>query len=67
MRKPGTTPDLLTPRNRLILAVLVAVSLVYLITNHWLHVLDALPYVLIIAMFVMHMGGHGGHGGKHHE
>lgn len=70
MKTPNQPPVIdKNPKTWLILAVLVAISLVYLISNHWLHVLDALPYVLVIAMLVMHMGGHGGHnhGGKNRE
>lgn len=45
------------------LTVLIIISVIYLLTNHWLHVLDALPYVFLVGMMAMHMGGHGGHGG----
>jgi hypothetical protein len=46
--------------------VLIAAAALYLITNHWLHILDALPYVWVAFMMGMHLfmhGGHGGHGG----
>lgn len=49
------------------LATLVGTILFYLLTHHQKHVVDALPYILIIAMVFMHVG-HGGHnhGGKNH-
>ncbi|TQN33707.1 MULTISPECIES: DUF2933 domain-containing protein [Kocuria] len=43
--------------------ILVIGSVIYLLTNHWVHVLDSLPYVFGAAMLVMHLFGHGGHGG----
>lgn len=49
-----------------LLTVLIAAAAVYLITNHWLHILDALPYLWVVLMLSMHLfmhGGHGGHGG----
>jgi uncharacterized membrane protein YgcG len=50
------------------IAVLVLALVVYLVSFHWLHVLDALPYVFVAGMMAMHLfghghGGHGGHGG----
>ncbi len=36
---------------------------IYLVVDHWPHVLAALPYLGIIAIVTMHMFGHGGHGG----
>ena len=48
--------------------IVAAIALtVYLIAFHWLHLLDALPYVLGIGfmglcMFGHGHGGHGGHG-----
>ncbi|WP_371745973.1 DUF2933 domain-containing protein [Arthrobacter oryzae] len=41
----------------------------YLISNHWLHILDALPYLGVVLMMGMHLfmhgvhRGHEGHGG----
>lgn len=49
-----------------LLTVLITAAAVYLISNHWLHVLDALPYLWVVLMMGMHLfmhGGHGGHGG----
>ncbi|MEC5182163.1 DUF2933 domain-containing protein [Arthrobacter sp. CG_A4] len=50
------------------MTVLVIIAVIYLLTSHWLHVLDALPYVFVVGMLAMHLfghGGHGGHGGGH--
>lgn len=42
------------PWTQTLLIVLIAAAAVYLITNHWLHVLDALPYlgVVLVMSFV---------------
>lgn len=50
------------------LAVIVGTILFYLLTHHKKHVFDVLPYILIAAMMLMHVGGHGSHnhGSKHH-
>lgn len=63
--------DLHDPLTGGVVIVLIAAAGVYLITNHWLHVLDALPYVWVVLMMGMHLlmhGGHGrgGHGGHRH-
>jgi uncharacterized membrane protein len=51
-----------------LLAVIAGATLFYLLTHHKNHVLEVLPYLLILAMILMHLG-HGGHnhGGKNHE
>ncbi|MET3948337.1 hypothetical protein ABIB49_003058 [Arthrobacter sp. UYCu512] len=41
----------------------VAAAVIYLLANHWVHVLDALPYIFVVGMLGMHLFGHGGHGG----
>ncbi|MEJ1087700.1 DUF2933 domain-containing protein [Microbacterium sp. Mu-80] len=47
-----------------VLALAVAGILIYLVVDHWPHVLAALPYVGIVALVAMHLFGHGGHGGQ---
>lgn len=49
-----------------VFAVAAIALTVYLLAFHWLHVLDALPYVFVIGMMGMHLfgHGHGGHGGQ---
>ncbi|MHA7221754.1 DUF2933 domain-containing protein [Arthrobacter sp. RHLT1-20] len=51
------------PWTQALLFVLIAAATVYLISNHWLHILDALPYLGVILMMGMHLFMHGGHGG----
>ncbi|MCO4239752.1 DUF2933 domain-containing protein [Pseudarthrobacter raffinosi] len=46
-----------------LLTVLIAAAAIYLITNHWLHVLDGLPYLGVVLVMSLRMFGHGGHGG----
>ena len=46
-----------------LLTVLIAGAAVYLVANHWLHILDALPYLGVVLMMGMHLFMHGGHGG----
>ena len=52
----------------ILLAVIAGTTSFYLLTHHKTHVIDILPYLLILAMILMHLG-HGGHnhGGKNHE
>lgn len=52
------------PWTQVLLTVLIAAAAVYLITNHWLHILDALPYLGVVLMMGMHLFMHGGHGGS---
>ncbi|WP_458040511.1 MULTISPECIES: DUF2933 domain-containing protein [Bacteria] len=47
-----------------VLALAVAGIIIYLVVDHWPHVLAALPYVGIVALVAMHLFGHGGHGGR---
>ncbi|WP_208012839.1 DUF2933 domain-containing protein [Nesterenkonia salmonea] len=50
-----------------VVALAVSGIIIYLLVDHWPHVLAALPYLGIIAMMLMHLfmhKGHGGHGGK---
>ncbi len=56
-------PGSFRPRTQTLLIVLIVVAAVYLITNHWLHLLDALPYLGVVLVMSFCMFGHGGHGG----
>jgi hypothetical protein len=58
----GPGPGGITLRRTLIVLA-VAVAVIYLLTSHWVHVLDALPYIFVVGMLGMHLFGHGGHGG----
>lgn len=51
------------PSMWLVIALAVVGIVVYLLIDHWPHVLAALPYVGIIVVVGMHLFGHGGHGG----
>ncbi|GAB5079079.1 DUF2933 domain-containing protein [Arthrobacter sp. AD-310] len=56
----------LTPLVQGVLLIAIGAAGVYLVTSHWLHILDALPYLGVVLMMGMHLfmhGGHGGHGG----
>lgn len=56
-------------RGRIAFAVLLAVALFFLWTEHRAHLLGWLPFLIILACPLMHMfhhGGHGGHGGHGH-
>jgi hypothetical protein len=44
-----------------------AVGAYYLLTEHRAHLLDYLPYVLLMACPLMHFFGHGSHNQRHHE
>ncbi|MFD5277645.1 DUF2933 domain-containing protein [Pseudarthrobacter sp. NPDC058362] len=46
-----------------LLTVLIAAAALYLISNHWLHILDSLPYVGVVLVMSLCMFGHGGHSG----
>ncbi len=42
----------------------------FLLPRHWPHVVDALPFLLLLACPLMHIfmhGGHGAHGGSGHS
>ena len=54
-------------RNRLVLFVFLAIAAYFLWTEHRAHVVQFLPYVLLILCPLLHMfhGGHGNHGGEH--
>ena len=48
--------------------IFAAVGAYYLMTEHRSHVLDYLPYVLLLACPLIHLFGHGhGHGGHSHD
>lgn len=51
----------------LIIALSVIGIAIYLVFDHWPHILAALPYLGIIAVAAMHLFGHGGHGGGHNH
>lgn len=48
---------------RLIMITAAAVLATYLLTRHQSHMLQLLPYLVLIACPLMHLFMHGGHGG----
>jgi hypothetical protein len=46
---------------------LITVGLALLIIDHWVHVLGALPYLVLLACPLVHFFMHGKHGHKHHQ
>ncbi|WP_193342696.1 DUF2933 domain-containing protein [Pseudarthrobacter sp. AB1] len=67
-RRPIPSRGPLQPWTQTLLIVLITAAAIYLITNHWLHVLDALPYlgvVLVMSFCMFGHGSHGGHGSSH--
>jgi hypothetical protein len=49
-------------RSRLAFAVLGGIALAFLLLEHRIHLLGALPYLLLLACPLMHLFHHGGHG-----
>jgi hypothetical protein len=54
-------------KNRLVLIGFLAVAAYFLWTEHRAHVVQFLPYGLLLLCPLLHLfhGGHGGHGGDH--
>lgn len=67
---PGPSRAPFRPWTQALLIVLITAAAVYLIANHWLHVLDALPYlgvVLVMGFCMFGHGSHAGHGSSAHQ
>ena len=56
-------------KNRLVLIGFLAVAAYFLWTEHRAHVVQFLPYGLLLLCPLLHFfhGGHGGHGGNHRD
>ena len=56
-------------RNHLVLIGFLAIAAYFLWTEHRAHVVQFLPYVLLLLCPLLHVfhGGHGGHGGDDHQ
>jgi hypothetical protein len=49
----------------LVLLAFLAIAGFFLITEHWAHMLGALPYVLFLLCPILHLLMHGRHGNGH--
>lgn len=55
------------PRHLAVLVLIGGLLAYYLLTRHWAHLRDALPWLIALACPLMHLfmhGGHGAHGGQ---
>lgn len=52
------------PSNQLLLGV-VAIPAFFLVRTHWIHLMDFLPYLLLLLCPLMHLFMHGSHHGGH--
>lgn len=66
-----TASPVASSRNRRLLAIaawlLGAVGAYFLLTRHFDHVLQAVPFLLLLACPLMHVFGHRRHGGHQHH
>lgn len=54
--------------NQWVLWIGLAAAVLWLLLYHRAHVLEVLPFVVLLACPLMHVFGHHGHGGEHkHE
>lgn len=63
----GSPPSFWGSRYSVGLLVMGAVAGYFLLTEHLAHVLQALPYLLLLACPLMHVFMHHGHGGHRHQ
>jgi hypothetical protein len=64
-----STPEGRSGRHTLgtfVLLAFLAIAAFFLITEHWAHLLGALPYVFVLLCPILHLLMHGGHGSGHH-
>ncbi|NIP28134.1 DUF2933 domain-containing protein [candidate division KSB1 bacterium] len=62
-------PFLQSPTN-VALVVFLSIAGYFLVMEHLAHIIEALPYVLLLGCMLMHVfmhRGHGGHGGHDHN
>lgn len=52
----------------IVLGMLLVIGLFYVVREHFVHVSQALPYLILLLCPLMHLFGHhhGGHGHSHH-
>ena len=54
--------EFIRSRTGIALIFFIAIAAFYLVTEHTVHVFDALPYLLLLLCPLMHLFMHGGHG-----
>lgn len=62
-----TPPSFWSSRYAIGLVVIGAVAAYFLLTEHFAHVVGALPFLLLLACPLMHVFMHHGHGGHSHH
>ena len=61
----SSRPSLKSPAG-IFMLVAAAIGVYYLLTEHFIHVTQAIPYIFLLACPLMHVFGHGhGHDGHH--
>ncbi|MDH4653871.1 MULTISPECIES: DUF2933 domain-containing protein [unclassified Pseudomonas] len=63
----GSPPSFWRSRYAIGLVVIGGVAVYFLLTEHFAHVVGALPYLLLLACPLMHVFMHRGHRGGHHQ
>jgi hypothetical protein len=62
---PSQKPGWVWSPSGLVLLAFLTIAAFFLITEHWAHVLGALPYLLFLLCPVLHLLMHGWHGPGH--
>ena len=57
----------LKSRTNIALLAFIGIAGYFLITEHWAHIVQALPYLLVLGCVVMHLFMHGSHGHGNHS
>ena len=58
-------PPFWRSRFGIVLIMLVVIGLFYVVREHYGHLSQALPYLILLLCPLMHLFGHGGHHGGH--
>jgi hypothetical protein len=65
--KPQSGGSWWLTRNGIATALLIAIIGIYLLTEHLMHVFEALPWLILGGCLLMHLFMHHGHGGRHKD